>query len=254
MILRDQVYAQKAGGDLTFDLIRPDSDAELPLVMCIHGGGWISGEKEAFWEEAEWLAAEGFAVACISYRLAPLYPFPAAIADVQDFITFARTQADAWKIRPDQICTLGNSAGGHLALMGGYCRNHLETGEPTTPANAVVDICGIADLRIPEGSDYGIAQSFLEQFMDGPYVGNEEKWERASPMVYASPESPRTLILHGDQDDVVPVELSQNLHAALRDMGVPCEYHELPGEGHSFTWEGWQAIRGHYRKFLGEFA
>lgn len=254
MILRDQVYAQKKGGDLTFDLIRPDSDAVLPLVVMIHGGGWISGEKESYWDEAEWLAKEGFACACISYRLAPLFPFPAAVADVQDFIAYARSKADEWKIRSDQICTMGNSAGGHLALMAGFCRENMETGEAVQGANAVVDICGIADLRIPADSHFGIANSFLEQFMDGPHSGNEEKWEAASPMVHASPLSPRTLILHGDQDDVVPVELSRSLDLALRDMGVPCEYRELPGEGHSFTWEGWQTIRDHYRRFLGEFA
>lgn len=250
-VVPNLVYAERAGSPLRFDLFLPDRADGVPLVIFIHGGGWISGEKESYHEEAAWLAPQGVACACIEYRLAPLFPFPAAVADVQDFVTFARQNAESWGASPSRIISIGNSAGGHLALMAGYCRSHLATGEPFQGVDGVVNICGISDLRIPEDSHFGIANSFLEQFMDGPHAGNEVRWEAASPMVHASPESPRTLSIHGDQDDVVPVDLSRNLHLALKDMGVDSQYVELPGEGHAFSLDAWLKIRDHFRDFAG---
>lgn len=247
----DLVYAEKGGKELRFDVIRPDDDKTLPLVILIHGGGWISGDKESFREEAEWIAQQGFAAATVEYRLAPLFPFPSAVADIQDFVTHIRGRAAEFGIDPNRIYSLGNSAGGHLSLMAGYTKKHAETGHDFQGVNGVVNICGISDLRIPRESHFDIAFSFLEEFMDGPYTGNEEKWEAASPVVHTGSSTPRTLSIHGDQDDVVPVQLSQNLDLVLKDLGVESELVVLGGEGHSFTYEGWDTIRQHYVKFLG---
>ncbi len=249
--LYDLVYAQKGGKDLRFDIVRPESDKVLPLVILIHGGGWISGEKESFRDEAEWIAQQGFAAATVEYRLAPLFPFPSAVADVQDFVTHIRGRAAEFGIDADRIYSLGNSAGGHLSLMAGYTKKHAETGEEFRGVDGVINICGISDLRIPGETHFDIAFSFLEEFLDGPYMGNEEKWEVASPIIHTCSNCPRTLSIHGDQDDVVPVQLSQNLDLVLKDLGIESELVVLEGEGHSFSYEGWDTIRHHYIKFLG---
>lgn len=251
--LRDQVYSSPPGGDLTYDFFRPADDRVLPLVLFIHGGGWISGDKEMYREEALWLAPQGFACACISYRLAPLFPFPAAIVDVQRFLTHAREQADHLQIDPQRLIAVGNSAGGHLACMAGLCDEDFETGAPVPKANGVVDICGIADLRNPDTNHFAIANSFLEQFMGGPHFGNEEAWAKASPIVHVSPNDAPFLIIHGTEDDVVPVQQSRDLAAALQGVGVRAEYIELDGEMHAFSLGAWGRIRSEILRFATQF-
>ena len=110
----NQVYSSPGGVPLHFDLFRPDSREPLPAIVCIHGGGWISGEKEGMHDVALRLAENGFIAACPDYRLAPLHPFPAAVQDVQRCVRSLRARADTYGILPHTVGAVGNSAGGHL--------------------------------------------------------------------------------------------------------------------------------------------
>ncbi len=238
------------GGPLAFDLIAPDDRA--PLVILIHGGGWISGEKESWREEAAWYANNGFATACITYRLAPLYPFPAAVADCQSFLRHIKANADQYKIDPDNIAVLGNSAGGHLATMMGLCKKGFDVEEPAESLNAVVNICGITDLTNPQDQHFDISLSFLEQFMGGSFAENPEGYSDASPVNYVTAEAPPMLIIHGDKDDVVPCGQSLELHEKLKTAGSEAHIVVLHGEGHSFTLPAWEQIRERSLEFFTE--
>lgn len=250
MVLRDQKYPVE-GGSLSFDLIRPNGEGPFPLVVFLHGGGWISGDRTMYRDEAVWLAPQGYACACIEYRLAPLYPFPTPVADAQAFVQFARSNAAELAIDPEQITAMGNSAGGHMALMLGLCPNRLDATDATIePVNSVVAICPISDMEAPTDVHFPIAMSFLEQFMDGPYSGNEETWRRASPVSYLDQCRGRFLVLHGSDDDVVPVDQSRRLFERMRALECDIKYVELPGEMHSFTYPGWERIRSEVLAFL----
>jgi acetyl esterase/lipase len=190
------------------------------------------------------LANQGFAAAAIEYRLAPLNPFPAAVEDVRAFIAFARDHAQEWKIDPENIASLGNSAGGHLACMAGL------TGEPHERANAVVDICGITDLSNPREKHFSISWSFLEAFMGVEYAGNEQTFRDASPLSHVDYQSPPFLVIHGEQDDIVSIEQSEILVRALEHYGVKHEYYSLPGEMHSFSFGAWAKIEQLFVEFL----
>ncbi len=244
-ILRDQTYAEPKGLPLAFDLFRPEGDGPFPMVVCIHGGGWISGEKEDMADVAAMLTAHGFAAGCPQYRLAPLHPFPAAVEDVLAFITFARSEAEALRLDPGRFASLGNSAGGHLAAMAGLSKFS------DSRVQAVVDICGIADLTDPHGQHFPVSLGFLEQFMGGPYEGNEEAWQAASPLHQIPDSPPPFLLIHGDADDIVPVGQSVALGEKLESAGGKVETHLLPGEGHAFTLEGWSHIERLFLDFLG---
>ena len=126
VVLPDQKYPVE-GGELGFDFFRPEGEGPFPLVVFLHGGGWISGDRTMYRDEAIWLAPQGFACACINYRLAPLYPFPVPVADCQAFVRFARTNHETLAIDPNQITAMGNSAGGHLALMLGLCPGRFDS-------------------------------------------------------------------------------------------------------------------------------
>lgn len=226
-----------------FDFMRPAGEDVVPLVVLIHGGGWISGDRSSFESELPFFVEQGLACATISYRLAPLYPFPAAVSDVLAFLAHARTHAAELGIDPSGIVVMGNSAGGHLACMAGLCTTDPATGETVQPANGVVSICAITDLRQPETNHFPVAASFLEQFMGGWIGGQEDKWALASPICHVAEGAPPFLIFHGTEDSIVPTAQSQHLYAALCQAGVPAELHVLPGEEHGFTYDAWMKMR-----------
>lgn len=241
----ERIYAAPGGAPLRYDLFRPASSMPAPLVVCIHGGGWISGTPTDMHEIAVEFTKHGFAAACPEYRLAPLHPYPAAIEDVQEFVRFARANAGELGIDPDRVASLGISAGGHLALMLGMTNPIAPDHWPRaarSQVNAVVDLCGITDITAPQANHFEIAHSFLFQFMAVPFEGNEEIFREASPLFQVSPDDPPTLVVHGVDDDVVSVRQSDALVQALRDAGVDVEYHRLPGELHAFSLESYQNI------------
>lgn len=250
VVLPDQPFPV-SGGSLTFDFIRPDGDGPYPLVVFLHGGGWISGDKSMYRDEAVWLSQKGFACACPSYRLAPLYPFPTPVADAQAFLKYVRDNAESLQIDPRNITVVGNSAGGHLALLLGLCPTDFGGGGTAELADKVVSICGISDLCMPAAPGFMISQSFIEQFMDCSFDGNEGKWKEASPMSYVAHATGQFLLIHGTDDDVVPIDQSRTMYKSLTDRGVRSRLVELEGEMHSFTYPGWERIRNEYLAFLG---
>ena len=248
------VYATKAGLPLEADFYLPDSSSPAPLVVFCHGGGWISGSRDMYEEEAVLMAQNGIAAATVSYRLAPLNPFPACVADLQDFVLFARAQADRFQIQPDRIVAIGNSAGGYLSAMLALCDKYFGEGEPQGPykVDASVAICPITDLTAPRETHFPISWSFLEQFLGG-LDAPEELLRLASPLHHVSPLDAPMLLLHGDQDDIVPVKQSHDLAAALKAVGANVELVILPHEMHSFTWPAWMGIREKMLHFVRHF-
>jgi len=254
MRIRDQVYSNPSGVPLRFDLLAPESDRPLPLVVCIHGGGWISGDKEDMDDIVSLFASNGYAAAAPQYRLAPLYPFPAAIIDCLNFIRYAREQATKLNIDPRKIASFGNSAGGHLASMVGVVDKFPQEPPETLSGRvqAVVDLCGISDINDPRVHHNPIAWSFLEQLMEVPYEGNEEKFRLASPVSHVDRHSAPFLIIHGEDDDVVPIDQSEKMAAALRGNEVPVAFVRMPGEGHAFSQHAWPFLAQTALEFLGK--
>lgn len=227
MMVADEVFAAAGSVDLRYDAILQDRGSAA-AVVCIHGGGWVSGDRSDMHDVAQYFAAQGFAAFCPQYRLAPLYAYPAAIEDVATFVRYLREKADSLGILPDSIGVIGNSAGGHLAAISAFADNAKER------PNAVVDICGLTDLTNYRESHPPISWDFLGQFMAG-VDADDSRWIEASPLYRVVPESPPFLIIHGEDDDVVYVDQSRRLHQALSDAGVKSELEVLPREGHSFT-------------------
>ena len=193
-------------------------------------------------------ASRGFSAACVQYRLAPLHPCPTAIEDAQAFIRHLRANASTHAVDPSAIAALGNSAGGHLASMLGVTDAVVDG--VSSRVNAVVDLCGISDLSEPDVNHFPISMSFLEQFMGAPYRGSEENWRAASPLQYVDAQACPFFIGHGEADDVVPISQSEALAGKLFANGVPVEFHRLPGEGHSFTYDGWYKVFELFVDFL----
>lgn len=247
-------YADRAGVPLHADFFLPDSPSNGPLVIFCHGGGWISGDRTVYQEEAEWLASLGIAAASADYRLAPLNTFPACIADLQDFVIYVRAHAERFGVDPNRIVSMGNSAGGHLSAMLALCDTYFGT-DPNPgnfKVNGAVAVCPITDLTAPREGHYPISWSFIEQFL-GSIDAPQEVLRAASPICHVSSNDMPMILIHGDEDDIVPIDQSIRLHEALRAVGAPTELHVLEGEMHGFTMPAWLQIREISLRFFQQF-
>lgn len=115
--LRDIEYAVVDGISLKLDLVLPDAPSAkpAPLVVYIHGGAWISGDKSP--THAPAVLGPQYAVASVNYRLAQQAPFPAQIHDCKAAVRWLRAHAATYSIDPHRIGAWGSSAGGHLAAL-----------------------------------------------------------------------------------------------------------------------------------------
>ncbi|MBZ0185864.1 MAG: alpha/beta hydrolase, partial [Candidatus Obscuribacterales bacterium] len=152
-IIRDLPYVPgSVDENQTLDLFIPKTKfgTSLPLIIWIHGGGWIEGDKSS--SPSLELARKGFATASINYRLAPKNLFPAQIYDCKAAIRFIRAHAEEYNIDPDRIGVWGHSAGGHLAALLGTTNDIKELEgdlgnlDRSSATSAVCDWCGPTNL------------------------------------------------------------------------------------------------------------
>jgi acetyl esterase/lipase len=241
-IVRDVVYARLDGRDLTLDLYwHPGADEPEPLVVWIHGGAWMSGDK-TWMPPLLYLLNYGFAMASIDYRLSQEALFPAQIEDCKAAIRWLRANAARYNLNPDRVGAWGESAGGHLSALlgtaGGVAAWDRRGGnrEYSSRVQAVCDWFGPSDLLkmgvMKNGFDHNAADAPEALLIGGPIQKNEERANYANPITYITPETPPFFIMHGEQDDVVPVGQSELLHRALVKAGLDSTLTIIPGMGH----------------------
>src|SRR5262249_58353003 len=92
-------------------------DVPFPLVVCLRGGAWQIGHRSVQRPRLRLLAEHGYVVATVGYRLAAKHPFPAQIEDAQAAVRFLRAHAKDYHLDPKRVAAVGDSAGGHLALL-----------------------------------------------------------------------------------------------------------------------------------------
>ncbi|MCE2862652.1 MAG: sulfatase-like hydrolase/transferase [Opitutaceae bacterium] len=250
----NQTYHTPPTGHVLLDLYLPEKApaTPLPLVVWVHGGGWSKGSKEN--PPLAWLAAEGYAVASINYRLSWLARWPAQIDDVRAALRWLRVHAAKHGLDPDRIAVAGGSAGAHLAAFAGT--QPPPAGEAVSSrVRAVIDLYGPSDLpsmpaNRPDRPGEDIARTNGARLLGGPVPDRLELAREASPLRHVSAGDPPFLILHGDRDPLVPLNQSERLHAALRAAGVSSELVVLPGAGHGGKEFSTPEIRAKIRAFL----
>lgn len=232
-VKRDVTYCTADGVELKMDLYYPTANEEgpFPAAIYVHGGGWSSGRKTSGAGAADipFLQAAGFLTVSVDYRLAPEYEFPAMLEDVKCAVRSLRAHAGEYRLDPNRIGVWGSSAGGHLAALLGTTDESagFDTGEYpaySSRVQAVVDMFGPADLTGSFGGGYQNARRVFGNF----------DLALASPVTYVSADDPPFLILHGEQDALVPIEQSRILLAALQAAGVPAELVPVKNAGHGF--------------------
>lgn len=239
---RDIVYQTNPGyRPQVVDIYVPATPGPHPLVMYIHGGGWTGGHTRHSGALADFpkvlasLAAEGFAVASLEYRLSGEARFPAQLQDSNAALRFLRAHAAEYRIDPNRVGLWGGSAGGHLAALTAVtCRNTAL--DPAAAADgcvqAVVTWYGVYDFAgmtaTPDGNAAGARLLGCEK------ICPEDKVRGVSPVSYIDAKDPPFLLIHGNEDKVVPVAQSHLGEAALKKAGVPVASIYIPGVDHSF--------------------
>ncbi len=239
-VLRDVTYCTNDGVDLLMDVYFPWKPAgPSPVVMFVHGGGWVAGTKTGTPGMSYFLdlARRGYTTFSIDYRLATTYTFPANIIDVKCAVRHIRAHAPDYNIDPNRIGAWGASAGGHLVALLGTSDTSAgwDVGQYTDQSsrvNVVVDMYGIHDLT----TEYVVGNvRGLDRMVFRAKDPTDPILATASPVSHITPDDPPFLILHGNMDPVVPYTQSQIFHDRLVAGGVPSTLIIVQNGGHGFN-------------------
>jgi acetyl esterase/lipase len=233
-------YANPGDEHLQLNLARPKDGAEpRPAVLCIHGGGFRAGKRERWDGLCKQLAERGFVAATVTYRLAPKNQYPAAIHDVKAAVRWLRANAHKYRIDPDRIGVIGDSAGGHLAqflgVTGDVSAFEGQDGNPgqSSRVSCVVNYYGPSDFTQSYGKSVDAAE-VLPLWLGGNLEAARLRHIEASPLNWVTPHAAPTLIIHGTKDNYVAYEQAVWMHDRLKACGVPVELLTLEDAGHGF--------------------
>jgi acetyl esterase/lipase len=242
-VLRDLEYARVGEKKLLLDLYLPEkADGPLPVIVGIHGGGWSAGSKEG--AQGVRLSGRGYAVACIMYRLSGEAIFPAQIEDCKAAVRWLRANAKQYNLDPSRFGAIGHSAGGHLSSLLGTSGDvkEFETGDNQNFSSRVQAVCamsGPTDLLQMDAHALPIApfkhdapQSPESRLIGGAIQENKEKAARVNPLTYITQDDPPFLLIHGDQDPLVPPHQAELLNEALKKASLETKLHFVKGAGH----------------------
>lgn len=241
------VYGMYSGLALLMDVYRSANPNGYGIIH-ISGSGWNaplgldarplkeSGQVEV---EGGPLVEAGYTVFTVNHRATPRFPYPAPVEDVQRAVRFIRYHAREYGIDPARIGAIGSSSGGHLVSMLGLLdgRGDPEDASPINRLSArvqcVVARAAPANLTTAAGSPVRVL--FLGFPLGGKLEPGSIEYRRAveaSPIFHITPDAPPFMLVHGEQDDIVPIAQSEQFAEALRRAGVTVELLRIPGGDH----------------------
>lgn len=235
--LTDITYCTPDNSPQTMDIYIPDTGGPWPVLVYVHGGAWMRGDKAEPMMSlfARSMTAQGYLVASINYRLYPAGQFPAMIQDVKCAVRFLRANATEYNLDPNRVGAVGVSAGGHLVSLLGTTDTSVgwDVGEyldQSSRVQAVIAMAGVMDLsrNFPNTDIEAMKRIGFGEF----------NVMEASPISHVTPDDPPFLLIHGDRDEVVPVEQSQVMYDRLIQENVPAQLVIVQNARHSFTAPG----------------
>lgn len=226
-------YTRVGGTPLYFDAQIPEGSGPFPAAIIVHGGAWVRGDRVT---EVQPLFAPltkaGFAWFSIDYRLSDDWTqFGAAIEDVENAVRFVKAHAVQYRIDPDRIALVGESAGGQLAAMAAL------NAKPETRVNAVVALYTPTDLVDLAKNSTLIPQQLRESVRGTPFeLLMMARLRQLSPLYNVKPDAPPFLLIHGTADRLVPFAQSEAMCNRMKGNGASCELYPVQGAGHGIRW------------------
>lgn len=241
----DIEFASFAGRALRINLLIPTNGTDpFPIIVFIQGSAWFAQNRHTAIPQLSDFAHRGYVVASVEHRHSLEAEFPAQIQDVKSAIRFLRAHSSTYRIDPERVAIWGDSSGGHLAALVGVSEGggeEFETDaypEQSSGVKAVVDFYGPTDFlrmsNFPSRIDHDAASSPESLLIGGPIQQHREKATKANPIAYISKDKtlPPFLIMHGDQDDIVPFNQSVLLYQALIEARQDVTFYKVKGGGH----------------------
>ena len=233
-----------AGKRNLLDIYRPHEPREggFPVLLQVHGGAWIIGEKEQQAKPLMYhMAQRGWLCVAINYRLSPKAAFPAHIIDVKKAIAWVKEHISDYGGDPDFIAITGGSAGGHLSSLAALTPNRADwqPGFETvdTSVQAAVPFYGVYDFLDRGGirPEMSMDKLLADRVMQCSKEDNPQVWDSASPLSHVSADAPPMMVIQGTHDSLVWVEEARAFVSALQAVSKqPVAYAELPGAQHAF--------------------
>ncbi len=239
-------YATHDGVALQGDLYLPKGAGPFPALVAVHGGGWQQGARSAFQYWGPYLAARGYGLFAISYRLAKKgqKTFPHAVQDVIAAVQFLRGSAGEFRLNPDRLGVFGASAGAHLGSLAALAPDKFTGGNPddahakvSAKVKAFVGVYGVYDLvemwqryRIESPRDNNI-----ENFMGCSPMEDRKLYFDATPISHATYANNQVAVLlsAGTEDDLVDRRGNTDVFLrALKQAGFFARTCIVQGAGH----------------------
>lgn len=254
----DVVYGRKHGMALTMDVFTPKADANGAAIVWIVSGGWFSAHEAINSAAIEEFLKRGYTVFAVVHGSQPRFTIPEILKDLHRAVRFIRYHAKDYGIDADRIGVTGGSAGGHLSLMQGTAG---EAGDPTAKdpvdqvssrVQAVACFFPPTDfLNYGKAGENALGRGILSGFKP-PFDFHEqdtvtriyrpitdeakilELGRKISPVYHVSADDPPTLIIHGDADQLVPIQQAELILDRLKSEGVETKLVVKKGGGHGW--------------------
>ena len=236
----DIVFATLRGKQLALDLYLPTGVDDPPVIVWVHGGRWMLGDRS---EVPIVFVEQGIATASLDFRQSTEARFPAMVHDIKAAIRFLRAKAPEYGYKSHSMAIGGTSSGGHLAALVGVTNGHpaLEGTvgddlDQSSDVHAIVSYYGATNLTTilaqstPEGLE--VREPALEALLGAHPDRARELAQLASPVTHVNPSAPPLLLLHGDQDQQIPIDQAYELESAYRQLGLDVHFDIVRGAAH----------------------
>ena len=234
--LRKNVEYSRAGGEsLRLDACVPEGRGPFPAVIMVHGGGWSSGDKtQGVNPLFASISGARLAWFSINYRQAPKHRYPASVEDVEAAIRWVKQHAAEFKVDPERLALLGESAGGHLVALA------VVRAKDDTRVAAAIPFYAPVDLESDTERRGGLSLSLRDWFGRSYEVNAEvtRLLSEASPINFVHAGLPPFLLVHGTADMSVPYSQSVQMQVKLKAAGVACDLITIDDGVHGMSrWE-----------------
>jgi acetyl esterase/lipase len=256
--LADVIYGRKAGLALTLDVFTPKEKANRRAIIWVVSGGWFSRPENIWPVRFEEYLKRGYTVFAVVHGSQPKFTIPEIIEDLNRAVRFIRYHAADYHIDANLIGITGMSAGGHLSLMQGMAGGPGDprAKEPVDRVSSRVRsvacffpptdflnwnkpgyILDVHTMKAPftaavDFKEFDRGKAVYQPVTDEKKV--QDILRRISPITHVSPDDPPTLIIHGDKDELVPLQQSEIMVARLKEAGVPAKLIVKKGVGHGW--------------------
>jgi acetyl esterase/lipase len=256
----DVIYGRKFGTALTMDVFTPKQNANGAAVILCISGGWVSDHDRIQPMMVAELLKHGFTAFAVVHGSQPKFTIPECVADINRSVRYIRFHAADFKIDPARIGISGASAGGHLSLMQGCAgdNGNPDAKDPVDRTSSRVQAVacffpptdflnygkpGVKSLGIEPGHrfkppfDFHVQEAGTKLFKPVDMETREKICKEMSPLYHVSSDDAPTLIIHGDADELVPLQQSELIIEKFKEASVPVELVVKKGGGH-----GWPTI------------